>query len=85
MAAEKTVRNRPEERLDRRRVARLVQHHFDVAGQDKGRGDSPALVQGLTLYIHSLATKLVDGRGDVVAHEGQLMADTALESGPSVG
>jgi hypothetical protein len=68
-------------RLDRGRVARLVEHDVDTPRQDEGGGDSPPLVQGLTSNVHPLVTKLLYGLGDVVAHERQLMTDAALDGG----
>lgn len=60
-------------------MPRLVEHHFNAAGQGEGRCDPPAPVFRVTSYVDSLAPQLLDGATDVVAHECQLMADTAFE------
>src|SRR5262245_55844931 len=67
------VRGRKRKRSDRRRVARLVQQHLHLAGQQHRGHDPEALTLGLTLEPDALPTQVGHRRVEVVAHEAQLV------------
>jgi len=45
----------------------------------------PAFVLRVASHLDSFATKFIDRRADVIAHESQLVADAALDRRPLIG
>jgi hypothetical protein len=65
-------------------VPRLVEHHVDAAGQHHRRDDPEPLVLGLAPELDALRLEVGLRRGDVVAHERQLVC-RALRAVPAGG
>src|SRR5512134_2499859 len=60
-------------------MPRFVQHHVDVSGQGEHDGDPVTLVLGLTVDLNTFRLELPDGCLDVVAHQGELVANARFE------
>ena len=64
--------------LDSSGVARLVELYLHASGQHQGRGNSPPFIERIPPHLDALSAQLLDGLGNVIAHQGELVTHPAI-------